>query len=610
MSLLQQPHLAEPHGESMDSSGDIWRIHNEMIRFHQTQADHAERIARLERRQEDDARIKSVWGPSSPFPGVLSGTPQQASQHRLSTPALPGLEDQNSLIGGLQLDPDDEPRRIGTTSRANSVRFDETANQGHWAQSSRSSLDFLQRTGSGLGGLPMTERSLSHKSDGRQSSAGHSVLSLPSGRANSLGMDSTFGVANSTNSSVDVPCVAPGLLILGSVPAIIRCWLNRNFKHDSLLYAAVCTGSYCSLLDSALIRRLEYQDRVIQSDDGVQSVKIDVYLPEAVPRGPSSSVPEGEHQLPFVPVEFKVTALDVPAVDSKPIQVFLGSDVLRAHNADILFSSNSMTIFDEFNTKFSIPLVRPENEQSFRSLRISVSSEGQGVGSANRAQNVKDEESEPSCPVSEAVPHTYGGTKAPTPIISGLGATQGFRIHGPYEIDDSKLEHQTSESKAEPSTPSAKFEKEASTPAESPSRNARSGSTSSLWGNWRKEGGKNVNSDWANTTKSGSATYQRRDQGIKVLKPTRSASRASSSSQQAAASPGASQSRFFDDGKRRTVPPSTGTESTEQQALRAPSLTSKASSGSTKESQGVTGKVRTSNPVGGASAFPWLNAGK
>lgn len=39
------------------------------------QANHAERLMRLERRQTEDAAIKSVWNPS-PFPSVLGGTPQ------------------------------------------------------------------------------------------------------------------------------------------------------------------------------------------------------------------------------------------------------------------------------------------------------------------------------------------------------------------------------------------------------------------------------------------------------------------------------------------------------------------------------------------------------
>ena len=62
---------------------DIWRLHDEMKLLHSAQAETAERLSKVERRQEDDARLKSVWGASSPFPGVLSGTPQQGRPGRL-----------------------------------------------------------------------------------------------------------------------------------------------------------------------------------------------------------------------------------------------------------------------------------------------------------------------------------------------------------------------------------------------------------------------------------------------------------------------------------------------------------------------------------------------
>jgi ubiquitin carboxyl-terminal hydrolase 4/11/15 len=65
---------------------DIWHFQTDMLRVQQTQTDHAERLARLERRQEEDARMKSVWRTSSPFPSVLSGTPQQG-EGILYTPA-------------------------------------------------------------------------------------------------------------------------------------------------------------------------------------------------------------------------------------------------------------------------------------------------------------------------------------------------------------------------------------------------------------------------------------------------------------------------------------------------------------------------------------------
>lgn len=63
------------------SNNETWRLQSDIVRFQQVQAEHAERIARLERRQEDDARMKSVWGQTSPFPSVLSGTPQQGEMH-------------------------------------------------------------------------------------------------------------------------------------------------------------------------------------------------------------------------------------------------------------------------------------------------------------------------------------------------------------------------------------------------------------------------------------------------------------------------------------------------------------------------------------------------
>ena len=59
------------------SKDDIWRLQADMNTFHATQSEHADRLLRLERRQDDDARMKSVWGQSSPFPSILSGTPQQ-----------------------------------------------------------------------------------------------------------------------------------------------------------------------------------------------------------------------------------------------------------------------------------------------------------------------------------------------------------------------------------------------------------------------------------------------------------------------------------------------------------------------------------------------------
>merc|ERR1711881_335517 len=106
----------DPQSAAFTPQNDYWRL--EMLKAQHTQAEHAERLARLERRQEDDARMKSVWGTSSPFPGVLSGTPQQAPLHQPPNDAFSGFDDHASLIGSLHLDADEEPRRGGATSRA------------------------------------------------------------------------------------------------------------------------------------------------------------------------------------------------------------------------------------------------------------------------------------------------------------------------------------------------------------------------------------------------------------------------------------------------------------------------------------------------------------
>lgn len=74
----------DPQSAAFTPRDDVWRFQSDMLRVQQTQSDHGERLSRLERRQDEDARMKSVWGTSSPFPGVLSGTPQQGMTYYLA----------------------------------------------------------------------------------------------------------------------------------------------------------------------------------------------------------------------------------------------------------------------------------------------------------------------------------------------------------------------------------------------------------------------------------------------------------------------------------------------------------------------------------------------
>lgn len=61
------------------SREDIWRVHEEVKDLYATQLEHGERIARLERRREDDARMKNLWAPFSPFPSAVSNSATQGS---------------------------------------------------------------------------------------------------------------------------------------------------------------------------------------------------------------------------------------------------------------------------------------------------------------------------------------------------------------------------------------------------------------------------------------------------------------------------------------------------------------------------------------------------
>ncbi|KAH9906387.1 TMP-TENI-domain-containing protein [Xylariomycetidae sp. FL2044] len=334
------------------------------------QNNHAERLSRLEKRHADDAAIKSVW--DSPFPSPVQIPPSEM---------FDDFEEQGqNLLGSLHLDAEDEPTRRGAASRANSVRFDESALQSSsWAHNGRHSGDFGPiRPGSGLGSHAMMERSLSHKSDGRHSSAGHSVHSIhshhsvASGRGSSLGLNTTFTPGgNEDDSPVGMPEPPPGLFVLGSVPAIIRCWLTANFAHDTLLYADICTGSQKSVIEFSLIKEVGLVDAIHRDLDGVHRIRLDVYLTEATVAQPSSRVVGSAPQIPSLTCTFEITGMDQPdtAEAKKAIRIFIGSEALREHSADVLFSQNRMTLYSSEREKLLVPFVRPEDSGVFKNVR-------------------------------------------------------------------------------------------------------------------------------------------------------------------------------------------------------------------------------------------------
>lgn len=85
-SRHERPEGMDPESVAFQPRDDFWRFQGEMLRVQQAQAELTDRVARLERKQDDDSRLKNVWGTSSPFPSVLGGTPQQGTLTLLGLP--------------------------------------------------------------------------------------------------------------------------------------------------------------------------------------------------------------------------------------------------------------------------------------------------------------------------------------------------------------------------------------------------------------------------------------------------------------------------------------------------------------------------------------------
>ncbi|MCJ1400957.1 hypothetical protein MMC11_004168 [Xylographa trunciseda] len=591
------------------SRDDLWRLQNEMKSVYATQSEHSDRLVRLERRLDEDTRMKSVWGTSSPFPSILGGTPQQDPGYNPAAEAFKNFDqDQsNNLLGSLHLDTEDEPRR--GASRANSVRFDESALHGHFGHGSRSSSDFFPlRTGSGLGGHPMTERSSSHKSEGRQSATS---LSNPISRLNSLAYEGR----HPTLASVTQIGPPPGLFHLGPLPSIIRCWLNTTFSNDSLLYAAICTGSYKSVIASSMVYSLGLGGQVTKID-GKPRIKIQVYLPEATIQQVSSRSGSPAPQLPTMTVEFFVQ--DMPEKDAS-IKIFIGSDVLRTRNGDILFSQDRLTIFDDDRNKLAVPLVRPENSEIFHNL-LTINNMPTSTISASTADSA-------SYPFSVATIGTQEDNTAPfidgeiplQPVdqvdltaiqtSSAVYSPVATSMKQPSVIGEGrtslmKPQNGRSESPAQSESHTNDYDSVADgTTPDTPTK----GETSSTWGSWRRDSTQSARPDSSFSSVASNSGYQRagRGRGMKILKPARSTAPSRSiSTTQATLGPDITNSRTSENGGRPSHQ-STSETSENQRPVPSPRTFSNEAK---PPLQPLTNKPRSANPIGGASAFGWLNS--
>ncbi|KAG6208856.1 hypothetical protein E4U35_007991 [Claviceps purpurea] len=525
------------------SRDDLYNLQMEVKQVQYTQTSHAERLMRLEKRNADDSALKSVW--NSPFPGVLGGTPHQGPVQMPSNDFFDDLDEQGEeLLGSLHLGPaEEEPVRRGAASRANSVRFDESALHGSsWGgQSNRQLEDFGPiRPGSGL----MLERSLSHKSDGRHSSAGHSIHShhsVASGRASSLGLDNHYAVGDDDTSSFGAPGPPVSLYVLGTVPSIIRCWLTTNFAHGTLLYADVCTGSQKSAVESSLLKELDLLEEVERDNLGVYRIRLNVYLAEAVVTRHDSrhgAPPNGA--VPSMAVMFEVLGLGTestsPAADLKGIRIYIGSDALRAHSADILFSQNTMVLYGDEHERLRVPFVRPEDENLFRNICTTNVVPGKpklnataapfvlkgavcGQSAENSSRGTPTETTAPAAPTDDGGEQKGSENRTASPR----------ETHQPDAVDR--------KSDPRPSIPETSREVDGSTadtaesehgtkdgPGMSDSSQRESSTSTGIWGSWR-QGSTGPTPDGTSKEAGNLSGYQpagRSNRNMKVLKPLKS----------------------------------------------------------------------------------------
>ncbi|KIH90660.1 hypothetical protein SPBR_00524 [Sporothrix brasiliensis 5110] len=169
------------------------------------------------------------------------------------------------------------------------------------------------------------------------------------------------------DSPIDVPEPPPVFFVLGSVPAIIRCWLTKDFANNTLIYAAVCTGARKSTIDFSLVKELGLDDLVYREVDNSFKIHLQTYLAEAIP-ATKSTVPVP--QIPFLAINFEVVGAEhiADSENNNGIRIFIGSDALRAHSADILFSRNLLSVYSSEREKLTVPFVRPENDALFKNL--------------------------------------------------------------------------------------------------------------------------------------------------------------------------------------------------------------------------------------------------
>lgn len=481
------------------------------------------------------------------------------------------------------------------------------------------------------------ERSYSHKSDGRHSSAGHSVHSfhsVASGRASSLGLDLLLGTRDdddSSSSPIDIAGPPPGLLFLGSFPSIVRCWLTTQYSHDTLLYAVVCSGAQKSTVDFSLLKELDLVNEAHGNINGSLRINVPVYFAEATVSQSHSRSSSSSRQVPYINVDFEITGSEqAEASDNKKeIRIFIGSDTLRANSADLLLSQNRMSLFGngDDRDRLSVPFVRPEDESTYKHIttlnvvpekpKLNATAPEFVSGDSQPQTATVPDQAEAGAPQSEGdtsdVPSPF------SPMTTQLGyQTKSMSTSLPSDSGSERPHKEPIASGVDPSVKENVLQTEEN----------RHDSVGGIWGSWRQ--GASASGSDSGQRENGLSGYQpagsRTGRSMKILKPQKSASLSLSlSARTGPAYEPALHTRPNGEPRRKSQgaaptleqnpvptapPPTVRWENVRRSVSVATPGLAPSSTVSTPatESKPRAPATRT-NPVGGASAFSWMTPG-
>ncbi|KAF3906486.1 hypothetical protein ABW20_dc0106582 [Dactylellina cionopaga] len=314
------------------------------------------RLQRIERRDEEATRMKSLWKSPNLFPTLLSSSSSVANQTQ--TNGVPSGYHQSSRSETTNLHFDDLdtqphiepytdleselPRR--GASRANSVRFDD-AIQNHWFHDPHDSVEDnyfpTSRSISQLGGHMLSERSASSKSDGRHNSLNsHSV-----GFDNQSFFDADLG-APLANSSSGHSAVSKPPKFEWATNAQISCRLNP-FADESFT-AYLSSASVDSVIDFDIISKLNLRESLRHRENGKLQIQLSLYFFE----GDILSSSHSDNNMLKVTVEFTVLVSEKDGIC--PCSIVMGNDILMTRQAEISFFRQQLDIQLDDGTRAAI----------------------------------------------------------------------------------------------------------------------------------------------------------------------------------------------------------------------------------------------------------------